>query len=229
VRLVLWDIDGTLVDTAGHGRHAFADALRDVLGRDTGLGDITMSGRTDHSIAVELLERSGEADPEARMPEMFSALNSALASRSPAITSEGRVMPGVVEVIEGLAARGDVAQSLLTGNIEPNAHVKLRALGLDHLLDMEIGAYGSDSGVRPELVDVARRRASELRGLTVPGPSTVLVGDTPLDVDAAHANDARAVAVATGRFSVPELERSGADAVLEDLSEVDAAVAAILG
>jgi phosphoglycolate phosphatase len=229
VRLVLWDIDGTLVDTAGHGRHAFADALREVLGRDADLGDITMSGRTDHAIAVELLERSGENDPEGRMPEMFRALNSALDSRSPAITTEGRVMPGVVEVIEALAARGDATQSLLTGNIEPNAHVKLRALGLDHLLDTEIGAYGSDSGVRPELVGVARRKAAELRGLDVPAKDTVLIGDTPLDVDAAHANDARAVAVATGRFSVPELERSGADAVLEDLSGVGAAVAAILG
>jgi phosphoglycolate phosphatase-like HAD superfamily hydrolase len=229
VRLVLWDIDGTLVDTAGHGRHAFADALQELVGPAAGLGDISMSGRTDHSIASELLERSGEPDPERRMPEMFTALNAALASRSPAIAAEGRVMPGVVAVIEALAARGDVTQSLLTGNIEPNAQVKLRALGLDHLLDMEIGAYGSDSGVRPELVGVARRRAAELRGVDVPAASTVLIGDTPLDVDAAHANRARAVAVATGRFSVEELERSGAEAVLRDLSDVDAAVAAIAG
>jgi phosphoglycolate phosphatase-like HAD superfamily hydrolase len=229
VRLVLWDIDGTLVDTAGHGRRAFADALQELVGPDAGLGDISMSGRTDHSIAAELLERSGEPDPEARMPEMFTALNAALDSRGPAIASEGRVMPGVAAVIEALAARGDVTQSLLTGNIEPNAQVKLRALGLDHLLDMEIGAYGSDSGVRPELVGVALRRAAELRGVEVPAAATVLIGDTPLDVAAAHANGARAVAVATGRFSVPELERSGAEAVLEDLSDVDAAVAAILG
>jgi phosphoglycolate phosphatase len=229
MRLVLWDIDGTLVDTAGHGRHAFTDALREVVGPDAGLGDISMSGRTDHSIATELLERSGEPDPEARMPEMFSALNTALAGRGPAITQEGRVMPGVFGVIEALAAHGDVVQSLLTGNIEPNAHVKLRALGVDHLLDMRIGAYGSDSGVRPELVGVARRKAAELRGVHVAAGDTVLIGDTPLDVDAAHANGARAVAVATGRFTVPELERSGAEGVLEDLSDVDAAVAAILG
>jgi phosphoglycolate phosphatase len=229
VRLVLWDIDGTLVDTAGHGRHAFTDALHELVGPDAGLGDISMSGRTDHSIATELLERHGEPDPEARMPEMFGALNAALDRRGEAITAEGRVMPGVFEVIEALAARDGVTQSLLTGNIEPNAHVKLRALGIAHLLDMDIGAYGSDSGVRPELVDVARRKAADLRGLEVSAADTVLIGDTPLDVDAAHANGARAVAVATGRFTVPELERSGAEAVLEDLSDAEAAVDAILG
>ena len=122
-----------------------------------------------------------------------------------------------------------MTQSLLTGNIEPNAHVKLAALGLDGLLDMEIGGYGSDSGIRPELVDIARRKAERLRGLEVARSDTVLIGDTPLDVHAAHQNGARAVAVATGRFTVQELLDTGADAVLPDVSDVNAAVAAILG
>ncbi len=229
VRLVLWDIDGTLVDTVGHGRHAFGDAFEQVLGRPVTFGDIAMSGRTDHSIALELLEINGEPAADERLPEIFTALNGALDARRAGIAREGRVMPGVPDVIAALAARDDVMQSLLTGNIEPNAHVKLGALGLDGLLDMEIGAYGSDSGIRPELVDIARLKAERLRRVRVAASDTVLIGDTPLDVDAARANGARAVAVATGRFSVQELLDTGADAVLADASDVNAAVAAILG
>lgn len=229
VRLVLWDIDGTLVDTVGHGRHAFTDAFERVLGRPVTLGDISMSGRTDHSIALELLEVNGEPAVDERLPEIFTALNGALEGRREHIERDGRVMPGVPEVIAALAAREDVAQSLLTGNIEPNAHVKLGALGLDEMLDMEIGGYGSDSGIRPELVDVALRKARALRGLELSAAETVLIGDTPLDVHAAHENGARAVAVATGRFSVQELLDTGAEAVLPDVSDVNAAVEAILG
>jgi len=229
VRLVLWDIDGTLVDTSGHGRDAFEDAFAQVLGRPATLGDIAMSGRTDHSIALELLEINGEPVADERLPEIFTALNGALDARRDGIARDGRVLPGVPAVIAALAARDDVAQSLLTGNIEPNAHVKLAALGLDGLLDMEIGGYGSDSGIRPELVDIARRKARDVRGLDVERTDTVLIGDTPLDVHAAHQNGARAVAVATGKFSVQELLDTGADAVLPDASDVNAAVAAILG
>ncbi len=229
MRLVLWDIDGTLVDTSGHGRDAFEDAFAQVLGRPATLGDIAMSGRTDHSIALELLEINGEPVADERLPEIFTALNGALDARRDGIARDGRVLPGVPEVIAALAARDDVAQSLLTGNIEANAHVKLAALGLDGLLDMEIGGYGSDSGIRPELVDVARRKAREVRGLDVERTDTVLIGDTPLDVHAAHQNGARAVAVATGKFSVQELLDTGADAVLPDVSDLNAAVAAILG
>jgi len=229
VRLVLWDVDGTLVDTSGHGRDAFEDAFAQVLGRPATLGDITMSGRTDHSIALELLEINGEPVADERLPEIFTALSGALDARRDGIARDGRVLPGVPEVIAALAARNDVAQSLLTGNIEPNAHVKLAALGLGGLLDMEIGGYGSDSGIRPELVDIARRKAREVRGLNVERTDTVLIGDTPLDVHAAHQNGARAVAVATGRFSVQELLDTGADAVLPDVSDANAAVAAILG
>ena len=229
MRLILWDIDGTLVDTSGHGRDAFADAFRQVLGRPATLGDIAMSGRTDHSIALELLEINGEPVADDRLPEIFTALNHALDARREDIARDGRVMPGVPEVIEALAARDGVTQSLLTGNIEPNAHVKLAALGLDGALDMEIGGYGSDSGIRPELVDIARRKAQRLRGVEVAREDTVLIGDTPLDVHAAHQNGARAVAVATGKFSVQELLDTGADAVLPDVSDGNAAVAAILG
>ena len=229
VRLVLWDIDGTLVDTSGHGRDAFVGRLRPGArpARDAGgHHDVGPHRPLDRPRAARV---NGEPVDDERLPEIFTALNGALDARREGIARDGRVMPGVPEVIAALGARDDVAQSLLTGNIEPNAHVKLAALGLDGLLDMEIGGYGSDSGIRPELVDIARRKARDLRGLEVAAPDTVLIGDTPLDVHAAHQNGARAVAVATGRYTVQELLDTGADAVLPDASDVNAAVTAILG
>ena len=229
MRLVLWDIDGTLVSTGPHGRHAFVDAVTELSGAPASLGDISMSGRTDHSIALEMLERNGVEGGEQRLPAMFDALHRALSDRREAIATDGRVMPGITEVLRALGGRDDVIQSLLTGNIEPNAHVKLGALGLADLVDMEIGGYGSDSGIRPELVDIARAKARDVRGVDVAAADTVLVGDTPLDVDAALRNGARAVAVATGTFGVEELRATGAHAVLADLSDVGAALEAILG
>lgn len=228
MRLLLWDIDGTLIQAGSHGRVAFADAFGQVFGRPTDIEDLPMSGRTDHAICLELLERNGVTGGEEHLPAMFEALHAALVKRRDAMAAEGRVMPGVPRALEALGGRDDVHQSLLTGNIEANAHVKLGAFGLDRLVDMEVGGYGSDSGIRPELVDVAREKAARLRGIDVEARDTVLIGDTPLDVHAAHVNGARAVALATGSFASAELRATGAEAVLEDASDLDALLDAVL-
>ncbi|MGI8750133.1 MAG: HAD family hydrolase [Thermoleophilaceae bacterium] len=228
MRLLLWDIDGTLIHAGSHGRVAFADAFGQVFGRPTDIEDLPMSGRTDHAICLELLERNGVTGGEEHLPAMFEALHAALVKRRDAMAAEGRVMPGVPRALEALGGRDDVHQSLLTGNIEANAHVKLGAFGLDRLVDMEVGGYGSDSGIRPELVDVAREKAARLRGIDVEARDTVLIGDTPLDVHAAHVNGARAVALATGSFASAELRATGAEAVLEDASDLDALLDAVL-
>ena len=138
---------------------------------------------------------------------------------------EGHAYPGVADVLEALHGRDDVIQSLLTGNIQPNAVVKVSAFGLDRWLDFEVGAYGSDPHEeRSDLVAVARARAAAKYGEPT---GAVLVGDTPLDVRAAQEAGARAVAVATG-FADPEtLRASGPDAYLEDFADTAAAVAAI--
>ena len=115
--------------------------------------------------------------------------------------------------------RDDVLQSLLTGNIEANAATKLGAFGLDRWLDLEIGGYGSDGGVRSELVQVALDRAREKRGLDLTPADVVLVGDTPLDVAAGHAAGARVVAVASGCSGEGELRDAGAESVLSDLRD----------
>ncbi len=225
--LALWDIDGTLVSTAGHGRDAFADAFEHVFGRQAALDGLSMGGRTDPDIALELLTTNGEDPSEKHVAALLEGLHTALLERAEAITAEGHAMPGIHAALTGLAARDDVAQGLLTGNIRPNAEVKLNALGLGGLLDFDIGGYGSDHTLRSALVAIARDRARAKLGADIPVERTVLIGDTPLDVAAAHAVGARAVGVATGFVPEAELRECGADAVLPDVRDFPALVRAL--
>jgi phosphoglycolate phosphatase-like HAD superfamily hydrolase len=141
------------------------------------------------------------------------------------MAAEGHAYPGVQEVLEKLHRRDDVINSLLTGNIQANAVVKVSAFGLEPWLDFDVGAYGSDPHEeRSDLVAVARERAAAKYGEPT---GAVLVGDTPLDVRAAKEAGARAVAVATGFADADALRASDPDAYLDDLSDTDAAVAAI--
>jgi phosphoglycolate phosphatase len=223
VLLVIWDIDGTLVDSAGHGRHAFEEAFEDVMG---GMPDwVEYAGRTDHQIALAMLEGS---DPSAEhLPAVLEQLAHRLAARKDLIAAEGRVYPGVPETLAALHDADGVVNSLLTGNIEANAAVKVSAFGLDRWLDFEAGAYGSDPHERrSDLVAVARERAAARYGEPT---GAVLVGDTPLDVLAAREAGARAVAVATGFADLDALRESEPDALLQDLSDTGAAIRAITG
>jgi len=219
VLLVLWDIDGTLVDGAGQGRHAFDDAFRVVTGREPP-GQVEMAGRTDRLIAMAMLDGDGSS-----LTPMLEELERALAAREPRMRAEGRALPGAAEALAALAGRESTVQSLLTGNLAANAALKLGAFGLERWVDLEVGGYGSDPHeARSDLVAVARERAAAKYS---PAVDTVLVGDTPLDVRAAHEAGARAVAVASGPYGVEELRETGADAVLEDLEDTKAVVAAV--
>ncbi len=216
--LVLWDIDGTLVDSAGHGRLAFEEAFDTVLG---GVPEwVDFAGRTDHQIALAMLNGSTE-----HLPAVLEQLAAKLAVRRDAIAAEGHVYPGVRETLSALHRTDGVVQSLLTGNVEANAAVKVGAFGLERWLDLEAGAYGSDPHERrSDLVAVARERAAARYGEPT---GAVLVGDTPLDVLAAREAGARAVAVATGFADLDALRASEPDALLQDLSNTEAAIRAI--
>lgn len=227
MRLALWDIDGTLVNTAGHGRQAFIEAFEAVFARPPADGPVPMAGRTDHAIALDLLERNGVDEAEGHLPRMFEELHLALEARRERMAREGCPQPGVRDALRAVSERGGIVQSLLTGNIESNARIKLAAFGLDPLLELDIGGYGSDTGTRSELVGVARRKAREKHGVDVPVEDTVLVGDTPFDVEAARAAGARAVAVATGPYRLDELEQARPDAALEDLRDTGALLDAL--
>ena len=227
-RLVLWDIDGTLVDSARLGRDAFLEAFEKVTGGPP-RGLVPFAGRTDLEIAHDMLEAAGVDAGEELLDRFEEELVASMASRADEIRQLGHALPGAHDALERLAAEPGVIQSLLTGNVERNALVKLSAFGLARHLDFAAGAYGSDHRRRGELVAIARRRAEERHGTRVAPSDVVLIGDTPLDVAAAREGGARAVGVATGPYGQTALAEAGADAVLADLSDTDAVVRQVLG
>jgi phosphoglycolate phosphatase len=225
--LVLWDIDGTLVDSAKLGRDAFLVAFERVTGAPAARL-VPFAGRTDLEIAADLLEQSGISADDGVIDAFEGALADAMAELADEVRRRGRAYPGAKETLERLGREPGVVQGLLTGNIPANARVKLGAVGLDGLVDFDIGGYGSDHRIRSELVAIACGRAEKKLGVPVPPARAVLVGDTPLDVAAAHAGGARAIGVATGPFSVQELEEAGAEAVLPDLRDAERLVSLVL-
>jgi phosphoglycolate phosphatase-like HAD superfamily hydrolase len=230
-RLVLWDIDGTLVQAGEVGRDIFTEAFQAVVGRapdQVAARTLAMAGRTDPEIALEFLAAHEIAEGASHLPAFSEALVTALAAKAALIRERGRALPGARETLAALGRTEGVVQSLLTGNVQPNALLKLASFELDDYLDFEVGGFGSDHHHRPSLVEVARTKAEAKYGTNFAGPATVLVGDTPLDVAAGCAGGARVVAVATGPYGVEELESTGADAVLEDLRDTGATLTAIL-
>lgn len=229
---MLWDIDYTLVDAGHTGLELYETVFSEMFGLDFPANVPSMAGRTDSAIALDVLTLAGVADPH----EQVAAFHVQLAARAPQLAdlvkARGRVLPGAAEALAALASRpgdGELVQSLLTGNLPELAKVKLTALGLTTYLDLACGAYGDASRVRAELVPIARKNAANRYGHDFGGAATVLIGDTPYDVEAALANGARAVAVATGRFSQAELAAAGAQVVLADLTDTGQVLAAILG
>jgi phosphoglycolate phosphatase len=232
--LVLWDVDYTLVDSDGVGRELYQIAFREMFGRPMPQPG-SMSGRTDRAIAVEVLSLAGVAEPQRVVDAFHGRMAVHAAGLADLVRQRSRALPGAAQAVAALAGSGpgadgtDVVQSLLTGNIRPLAEIKLGPLGLTDHLDLDVGAYGDAHEVRAELVPLARGRAARAYGTDFGGPTTVLVGDTPLDVAAALATGARAVGVATGQFTAADLAASGAHAVLPDLADTGQVVAAILG
>jgi phosphoglycolate phosphatase len=216
----------------------FDRAIEHVLGRRP-RERVRMSGKTDPQIVGEYLDMLGlrpdhgtQRGPDAWPPDATTAaILDRIAVELAAATDElahGRALPGAVAALERLVGRPDVAQSVLTGNVVANAEVKLRAFSLLEHLDLTIGAFGSDHVDRQALVPVALRRAAARFGAPIPPARVCLIGDTPNDLRAARAHGARCVLVATGRYDLRTLAHLGPDAVLADLTDTDAVVAAIL-
>jgi phosphoglycolate phosphatase len=226
-RLVLWDVDGTLVDAARLGRDAFFEAFEAVTGEPPS-DMVPFAGRTDLEIAHDMLTTSGLESAGELLDRFEEALVEAMAARMEELRERGRALPGAESALARLQREDGVVQSLLTGNVERNALLKLGAFGLAPYVDFAAGAYGSDHRVRGELVAIARRRAGELHGIELEPGDVVLVGDTPLDVVAAREGGARAIGVATGPYGEPALAEAGADAVLSDLRDTDAVVREVL-
>jgi phosphoglycolate phosphatase-like HAD superfamily hydrolase len=242
--LVLWDVDGTLLNAGGVGTDLYNVVFLQLFGRSLE-AYAPMAGRTDRAIILDTLELAGVPEPRRHVDPFIAGLTAQAPAVREAVAIRGRALPGAAAALAALAAAappgegaGDgatqtarVHQSVLTGNIRPVAEVKLSAVGLRDPLDLCIGAYGDDHEVRTELVHVARRRAAAVYGGTPEdfgGMSTVLIGDTPLDIEAALAAGARAVGVATGPSQAAELLAAGAHAVLPDLTDTRQVLRALL-
>ena len=219
--LVLWDVDYTLVSADGLGTRLYEVVFREMFGRE--LTEVApKAGRTDRAIVGDTLALAGVA--RAEVDAFLTAL--ARVAADGAVPGPVWPLPGAAEAIAALASAG-IRQSVLTGNVRPLADLKLRRAGLGKHLDLDAGAYGDVHEVRAELVAAARHAARRAYGSDFSGPATVLVGDTPLDVEAALATGARAVAVATGSYPAADLAAAGAHVVLPDLTDTARVVAAV--
>jgi phosphoglycolate phosphatase-like HAD superfamily hydrolase len=219
--LVLWDVDYTLVSADGLGTRLYEVVFAEMFGREL-TAVAPKAGRTDRAIIGDTLALAGVS--RAHVDAFLSAL--AQASADGAVRATVRPLPGAVDAVAALAAAG-IRQSVLTGNVKPLAALKLRLAGLGEHLDLDVGAYGDAHEVRAELVTVARQAARQAYGTDFSGSSTVLVGDTPLDVEAALAAGARVVAVATGSYPAADLAAAGAHVVLPDLTDTAEVLAAV--
>lgn len=227
-KLILFDIDGTLVWTAGAGRSAISQALLDEMGATGPIEGFRFEGKTDPQIVMELMRAAEHPHAESRQhvdavcARYLELLVSALEERRQQI----RLYPGVASLLEELHARDDALVGLLTGNLERGAQLKLGAAGID-VSRFGPGAYGSDAVARSDLPAIAARRAAPLMGRVPHGEEIVILGDTPADMTCGNGVGARAIGVATGWHSREELEAHGAYQVFEDFSDPAPVIEAI--
>ncbi|MBK8597247.1 MAG: haloacid dehalogenase-like hydrolase [Holophagales bacterium] len=225
-RLVLFDIDGTLLSSGRKGLDSFSTALRRTFGTEGDLSSYRFEGKLDPVIVLELMRGAGIPDEVIleRRPAALSLyldlLEEALAAEPPALK------PGVSDLVARVTAAPAVVSALLTGNVQRGARIKLTAAGLwDRFL---FGVFGDEAPRRVELGPIALARALERTGRPFSPSETVVVGDARADVECGRAIGARVVAVATGRTSVEELHAAGADTVLSSFADVESACEAIL-
>ena len=225
-RLLLFDIDGTLVLTGGAGLRAITRAFHELFGATDAFAGVSLAGRTDRYLVEQGLERSGvpvTPDTLARVRDCYLA-RLAEAIHEPAQGTKA-MLPGVPPLLDALADRGGVHCALLTGNYAAGARIKLEHFDLWRRFTW--GAFGDDHADRNDIARAAIADAPS-RGARLPAPShAIVVGDTPFDVACARAAGARVIAVATGGHTVDELRACEPDAVFEDLSDLAAVLAAI--
>lgn len=218
--LVLWDIDHTLIQSRGMGRVMYERAVPAAFGTSfVQLADV--SGRTERDIISETLGLHGLQPSEGNIKRLADALTAEYDAGREELAAQGRVLPGAREALAALAADAAIHQGVLTGNLRAVAYVKLETFGLAQYVDLGSSAYGDDHQVRAELVKIAQARAAERTGATFDGDHTVLIGDTPRDVEAALAAGVRVIAVASGRSTEDTLRAAGATTVLPRLGDID--------
>jgi phosphoglycolate phosphatase-like HAD superfamily hydrolase len=218
-KLLLFDVDGTLIDAAGAGRRAMERAFREVLRVDgfERAESVPYAGRTDPLIFAATAAAIG-VEPgtyRERRAELERSFVRALKAEMRRDDRSGRVLPGVIPLLETLEAMEGVHLGLLTGNLEAGARIKLEAFDLDRFFTG--GGFASDDPDRRQIARIARQRMAELTGIAFPAKDVTVVGDTHHDIDCARANGFRSVAVHSGWVPRERLEQAGPDVLLDDL------------
>jgi len=214
MRLVLFDIDGTLIDSGGAGVRSLDLALNDLFSIENGFHGISMAGKTDTQIIKEGIIKHG-LSANGTIDAVIKAYLNYL--RREINNDRKHVKPGIYEVLEELKPLQDLGLGLLTGNIEEGARIKLEPFRLNEYFPA--GAFGSDDEDRNNLLPIAVKRFEELFQQKIEADNCIIVGDTPRDVECAHIYGAMCIAVATGPYSYDDLIEAGADYVVHDLSD----------
>ena len=227
MRLVLFDIDGTLITDGGAARDSFAEALGAVYGYRGDVSRYDFSGRTDPQIARMVLSDAGcPADTiDGRLPRLWDAYLAGLARR--ATPERVRALPGICELVDALASHAGVILGLLTGNIEPGARLKLGGARLNDYFDF--GAFGSDSADRNELPPIAVQRAAGIHGHRFDGRDVVIIGDSIYDIRCGVPYDATTIAIASGKTPAETLRAENPRYLFESAEDLGAMMDATLG
>ncbi len=218
MKLLLFDLDGTLLLTDGAGVRAMERAGRRVLGERFTLEGLTIAGGMDPLIYAEAAARTGVKDAHLRHESFRRLYLDELRVELAANGHRARVMPGIVELLDRLAGDPRVLVGMLTGNYAAAVPLKLGAVGLG-LERFAVAAFGDDAATREALVDVALRRATLRIGRSLSRADVIVIGDTPADVRCAAVNGCGLLAVATGKYTADELRRAGAEVAVENLSD----------
>lgn len=228
MKLVLFDIDGTVLLSDGAGKRAVRRAMIEVFGTP-GPDQHRFDGKTDPQIVRELQRIEGHADQhiDSNMPRAIGRYIELLHEELDRPGHRAYTLPGVVELLDALESRDDIVLGLLTGNVVDGARAKLSKVGIDPERFV-VGAYGSDHETRSELPGIARQRVLEAHGHEFSGHDIVIIGDTPSDIECGKSIGVRAIGVATGHYTVDDLLACGAFAAFEDLSDTERVLAAIL-
>ena len=226
MKLVLFDIDGTLITDGGAARSAYRSALARVYGYDGDLTRYDFSGRTDPQITFMVLRDFGlaDADIERRLPELWEAYLEGLAAS--ATPDRVRELPGIRTLLESLAGRADILLALLTGNIERGARLKLAPPNLNRYFPF--GAFGSDSPDREALPPIAVERASRIEGHRVRGRDVVIIGDSIYDIRCGVPHDATTIAVASGKTPAERLRAENPHYLFHSAEDTNSILNAIL-
>lgn len=218
MKLVLFDIDGTLMSTGAAGADAMRRAFAELCGIADGFAGIEMSGKTDIAILREALTNHQIAEAAVPVEVFYERYIPHLRVTLQEPHRPRRLMPGIPALLDALAGRPDLVLGLLTGNVALGAQLKLESFGIWHYF--RLGAYGSDHADRNALVPIALQRAQAVLGQTIPAQQTFVIGDTPRDIACARVHGARAVAVATGNYTLAELHHYQPEYSFADLGDI---------